>query len=145
MSCESRTGRGFALAQGLRRLGMNPCAIAAEPPSTMPSLWIVHRSPQVLASLQLLAGRFEGVVSGAPGARSFEAAVPPDVVLLGLDAPANTGFDAAGWELELGFAGSLERAKGDFAPFASLLLFRSCSPWLLLLSAPLCFFSFLLN
>ena len=70
----------------------------------MPSLWIVHRSPRFRAGLDRLAGQVEDVVSGAPGDTHFDVAAPPEVVLLGLDAP---GDRPGGWEPELAFASQL--------------------------------------
>lgn len=50
----------------------------------MPVLWIVHRDPTLRATLAHLARASEDTILGAPADPLFEAAPPPDVVLLGL-------------------------------------------------------------
>jgi DNA-binding NtrC family response regulator len=60
----------------------------------MASLWIVHRDARARAALRRLAGE-EEALAGEPSAPCFEAAEPPDVVLLGLGEE---------FELELEFA-----------------------------------------
>jgi DNA-binding NtrC family response regulator len=61
----------------------------------MPRLWIVHRDPRVRSALSRLAAAPHDALQGSPADPAFAAAEPPDVVLLGLDAPFETELEFA--------------------------------------------------